>query len=137
MMEYVVDTHPLVWHFWRPARLGAAAQAAFQAAETGLARLYLPAVVLAELVMVVEKGRVKWMTVTMADLMAQINHMRRSASYEFLPLEPDTVIASRTLIAVPEIFDRLIVAEALRLGLPLITHDTVITNSKVVPVIWH
>ncbi|HWQ12437.1 MAG TPA: hypothetical protein VNL77_06545 [Roseiflexaceae bacterium] len=36
---------------------------------------------------------------------------------------PETVIASHTLTAIPDIFDRLVVAEARRLSLPLITRD--------------
>ncbi|MCI0388309.1 MAG: hypothetical protein MOB07_06040 [Acidobacteria bacterium] len=62
--------------------------------------------------------------------------MELSQYHELLPLLPETAVASRTLTAIPGIFDRLIAAEALRLGLPLITHDSVITNSGLVSVVW-
>jgi PIN domain nuclease of toxin-antitoxin system len=47
-----------------------------------------------------------------------------------------TVIGSHTLTAIPDIFDRLIVAEARRLSLPLITRDTAISGSGLVSVVW-
>ena len=135
MAEYVADAHAIAWHLFAQERLGQAALRILDEAVSGLHKIYLPAVALAEVIMVVEKKRLH--RATMQQLEIDLALMMRSANYEFLPLWPHHVIDSRTLTVIPDIFDRLIVAEALRLGLPLITHDTVITNSSVVPVIWH
>jgi PIN domain nuclease of toxin-antitoxin system len=51
-------------------------------------------------------------------------------------LLPETVIESHTFTAIPDIFDRLVVAEARRLGLPLITRDATIKASGLVSVVW-
>jgi PIN domain nuclease of toxin-antitoxin system len=133
-MEYVTDTHPLLWDLFTPRRLGKAAYAAFREVDCGNARLYIPAIVVSEMIMVIEKGRIP--TAAMTGLLYEINLMKQSQYHELLPLLPDTALANRTLTAIPDIFDCLIVAEALRLGLPLITHDSVITDSGLVNVIW-
>ena len=132
--EYVVDTHALVWSMYSPARLGRAAAAVFAEVEVGEARLHVPAVVVAEVLMVVERGRLPG--VAMAHLLPQLEAMRSSENYNLVPLLPEVVIASHTLSAIPDIFDRLIVAEALARGLPLITRDGVIHGSGLVATIW-
>lgn len=134
MMEYVADTHPLLWNLFIPKRLGRAAFAVFREVDRGNAKLYVPTIVVSEMLMVVEKSRIP--NVTMQDLLDEISLMELSQYHQLLPLLPETAVASRTLTAIPDIFDRLIAAEALRLGLPLITHDSVITNSGSVSVVW-
>lgn len=133
-MNYVADANATVWHLFARQRLGKSAQAVFDDAEAGRAKIFIPAVALAEVIMVVEKQRL--LGATMLQLEIDFALMQQSASYEFLPLFPDQVFASRTLTVIPEIFDRLIVADALRLGFPLITSDSVIRASGVVNVVW-
>jgi PIN domain nuclease of toxin-antitoxin system len=135
MMEYVADAHATAWHLFARQRLGKAALAAFDEAEAGRAKIFIPVVAVAEIIMVVEKRRLPG--VTMSQLEIELGLMQRSANYELLPLLPDLVIFSRTLTTIPDIFDRLIVAEASRLGLPLITTDSVIRLSGLVNVIWN
>jgi PIN domain nuclease of toxin-antitoxin system len=133
-MDYVADAHAVVWRFFAPQRVGPAAQAAFDAAHAGAARIYLPAVALAEVIMVIEKQRLPG--VPMAQLINRLQWMQSSSNYELLPLLPETVMASHRLTAIPDIFDRLIVAEAQRLGFPLISRDPVIRASNLVRVVW-
>ncbi len=133
-MDYVADAHAMVWHLFAQSRLGKDALAVLTDAAAGNARIYLPAVAVAEMIMVIEKRRLPG--ITMSQLEIELELMRNNASYEFLPLFPSTVIQSRTLTAIPEIFDRLIVTEAVRLGLPLITRDSVIRASGLVAIVW-
>ena len=133
-VEYVTDTHALVWSMYDPARLGRAASAAFAAADAGAARIHVPAVVVAEVLMVVERGRLPG--VAMAHVLSRLEAMRTSANYPLAPLLPEIVIASHTLTAIPDIFDRLIVADALSRGVPLISKDGVIQRSGLVRTIW-
>jgi len=133
-MEYVADANAIAWHLFARQRLGNAALAALDEAEAGRAKIFIPAVAVAEVIMVVEKHRLQG--ATMPQLEIELGLMQQSANYELLPLLPDLVISSRTLTAIPDIFDRLIVAESLRFGLPLITSDTVIRSSGLVNVIW-
>ncbi len=134
-VTYLTDTHAILWHlFITPRRLGPAAQVAFAEADAGQARIIVPAVVVAEMIAVVERGRLPGVTVVA--LLTQLHRMQYSANYWLLALRPATVIASHTLTAIPDIFDRLIVAEARRLGLPLITRDQGIRASNLVTVVW-
>lgn len=133
-MDHVADTHAIVWHLFAPSRLGQAALAVLADATSGNGRIYIPAVVVAEMIMVIEKKRLPG--ITMNQLEIELSLMKRSACYEFLPLFPDLVISSRRLTAVPDIFDRLVVAEAVQLGLPLLTSDSVIRASGLVSVVW-
>ncbi len=134
-MEYVADTHAMVWYLFAQSRLGKNAFSVLADAASGNSRIYLPAVVIAEMIMVVEKKRIPGITVPQLEI--ELELMRHSSNFELLPLFPETVIQSRTLTSIPDIFDRLVVAEALRLGLPLITGDSVIQASKLVTTIWN
>ncbi|WP_437594216.1 type II toxin-antitoxin system VapC family toxin [Sorangium sp. So ce1000] len=132
--EYVTDTHALVWSMYAPSRLGNAAQQAIAATDAGAARIHVPAVVVAETLMVVERGRLSG--ITLAHLLPRLEAMRTSDNYRLAPLLPDVVLASHTLTAIPDIFDRLIVAEALHRGTPLISKDTVIRRSALGTTVW-
>ena len=134
-MEYVADTHAVVWHLFARQRLGRAARALLQDADVGLVKIYLPAVALAEMIMVVERKRLPG--ANLPQMFAYLEARQNNRSYELLPLLPSHVKANHTLTVIPDIFDRLIVAETLRLGLPLITSDTVITGSGLVTVVWN
>ena len=134
MDEYVADAHAVIWHLFARQRLGTSAKAIFDDAQAGKAKILIPAVALAEVIMVVEKRRLPG--ITMQQLEIEYSLMRQSANYEFLPLLPDDIFNSRILTVIPDIFDRLIVSEALRMGVPLISNDTVIRSSGVVNVVW-
>jgi PIN domain nuclease of toxin-antitoxin system len=134
MNEYVTDTHALLWHLYEPSRLGRGAQVSFAEADTGTARIYVPALVIAEVIMVAEKGRIPG--VTLARVVPHLEAMRTSDNYPSTPLLPDVVLQSRTLTSVPDIFDRLIVAEAITRRVPLLSRDRVIRASGLVAVVW-
>lgn len=133
-MDYLTDAHALLWHMFDPGRLGATAQALFHACDSGQAQVAVPALVVAEMLMVVERGRLPG--VTMPQLLVGLAALRASDNYILLALDPDTVISSHAFAVIPDIFDRLITAEANHLGLPLINRDATIRDSGLVPVIW-
>lgn len=56
-MNYLTDGHALLWHLYWPQRLGGAAQRVFSDADTGQVCIHVPAVVVAEALMVVQKRR--------------------------------------------------------------------------------
>lgn len=134
MNEYVADTQAMIWYLFASNRLGQAARAVLREASAGKVKIYLPAVVIAEMIMTVERRRLP--SAAMPQLITHLDWMKRQPNYKLLPLDPELVISSRTLTVIPDIFDRLIVAETLRLGLPLITCDSIISASGLVPIIW-
>lgn len=134
MTEYVVDTHALLWHLYAPKRLGKVARQALGQVDEGEARAWIPAVAVAEALMVAEKGRIAGLG--LEALLSQFEAVRDSDNYRLSTLTADTVLASHRFSAIPDIFDRLIVAEADRRRLPLLTRDPVIRESQLVQTVW-
>lgn len=134
MKAYVIDTHAWVWQMFLPHKLGKAAAHILTAADCGTARIHIPAVVLAEFLMIANKRRVAGLDPEMAAQAIQAVHAHRAYSFE--PLTPEWVLSSQAHAAIPDIFDRLIVTEAAQRGIALITRDPVICGSGLVPTVW-
>ncbi len=134
-MKYITDAHALLWHLYQPRRLGNEAQQIFSNVDAGNGCIYVPAVVIAEVLMVVEKGRLSG--ATLAHLIPHLRIMvAECVNYDLTPLLPETVIASHKYTNIPDIFDRLIVTEAVLRDLPIITRDQLIQQSGIVSTIW-
>lgn len=129
-MVYVADTHALVWHLSGARPIGAAAHAAFSSAEHGTGTVVIPAIVVAELLMLAEKRR------AVVDVAKVVDALKRRPGIELSPLSLNTVLRIAGLTALPDIHDRLIVAEALERDATVITLDQAITASGLVPVVW-
>ena len=127
---YLTDTHPLIWYFLDSPKLSAPANNAFTAVDQGKASLLIPAIVVAELVFVVEKGRVQ------ADIDYLLERIRWAPNFKVIPLELEALLLFRQQTAIEEIHDRMVVVEALRHNATLITKDKAIHKSGIVEVIW-
>ncbi len=79
-MEYVTDTHPLVWSLYASHRLSPRIRDLFQRVDLGEHTIVIPAVVLAELIMVVEKRRVVG---TMPELLQALALLQAGAKLSF------------------------------------------------------
>ena len=130
MKTYLADTHSLIWYFVRPDRLEPGAAAAFAEVAAGAAMMYIPVIVLAELVMVIESGRV------VADFDSVLRRLQDISNIKIIDLGVERVLDLRGLKQIPDIHDRMIVAEAIAYNSTLITRDQIITASGCVPVIW-
>ena len=130
MKEYVVDTQAFVWWTQNPKRLGSGAARAFRLVDKGAARAYVPAVVAVELSLLQEAGR---RLVSVAELEAAT---KRNNGVVVLPLDLSQATEFALLVALTDPFDRLIVAAARTLSLPLITADERIADSGLVNVVW-
>jgi PIN domain nuclease of toxin-antitoxin system len=65
-----------------------------------------------------------------------INLTLASTNYAIVSIDAEIVLAAATIDDVPELHDRILVATANSLGVPLLTSDKVIASSKHVQVIW-
>jgi len=129
MSGYITDAHALIWYLAGSSRLGNATCLAFESAIGGGSVIYVPAIVVAELVMFAEKHK----TIRPENILAEL---RSKSAFQFLALLPETASKIQDLTAPPDIHDRLIVAEAMLQNFPLITLDGSITRSKLVEVVW-
>lgn len=128
-MNYVTDTHSLIWYFTDDQHLSKKALKSFESTvKEGL--IIVPAVVLAEILFITKKGRVPLgFTTTVAKIDALAN-------FEISPLDLDVLKIAESIAAPLEMHDILIVATAIRYDACLITRDEQITKSKVVKTIW-
>jgi PIN domain nuclease of toxin-antitoxin system len=129
MVEYVADTHALIWYLSGSERLGDEARALFDSAIAGEIRVLIPAIVVAELIMFAEKHK----TIKPDNI---ISELRSRSNFQLLALLPETAAKIQDFRTLPDIHDRLIVAETVLQGATLITYDKAITDSGLVNVIW-
>ena len=129
---YVSDTHALVYHTLnRSARLGRKANQIFVRAESLQAVVVIPSMVLWEVVLLMELGRLS--------LDQSFEHwcrrLQNHRGFDIVPLDWLDVNEARS-ISLIDPYDRLIVGTATRLDMPLITRDQQIVDSGLVETIW-
>lgn len=133
MRRYVTDTHALLRYSGAGrGRLPQRVRRVFQQCEAGRATIVVPVVVAWETALLVEDG-----VIALQPSFTQWwDRLAGMPNYSVLPLDLDVVKAAYGLRTLADPSDRLIVATALALGLPLITADSTITDSGLVPIIW-
>ena len=133
MSAWVADTHALVWYAGgRTTKLGKRARRAFEAFDRGEATLYVPAPVAIEIWLLEKNG-----TLQIDGGLAR--WWRALARPELVHLDltlDDLLVAARLDLGHADVFDRLVVAQALRVDCPLLTRDTEITDWGGVDVAW-
>lgn len=130
MATYVADTHALVWYLAGSPLLSESARQVFDEAVKGESQVIVPVISLAELILMIEKGRSK------VEMEEVLKVLRAASGIVIKELVLDVVLKIEKLKALPDIHDRLIVAEALANDAILITRDEAITKSGLVKVIW-
>ena len=134
MSQYVTDTHALYWHLTGDLRLSTAARQIFCDADAGLHQILVPGVVPIEMVYLAEKGRLDPALVDrVLSLLDVVN-----GSYAVAPLDQHVARALRNVPRsdVPDMPDRIIVATAYQLGLPLLTRDGAIRKAAWLRTPW-
>ncbi len=128
-MDYVTDTHSILWYFTEDPRLSKRAFDVFE----GTVRegfIIIPAVVLAEIMFIAKKGRI---TLTFEETLKKIE---RYENFDLALLDVDILKVANKIEADLEMHDRLIVATALYFNATLITKDRQIGNAAICPTIW-
>lgn len=129
-MEYLADTVAIVRHLCKHPSLGIQAAQIVCDADDGRHRVYLSAITLMGVLYLSEAKRID------VDLDELIERISKSANYEIVPANAGVVLAAVGVDDVPELHDRIIVATAKYLDVPILTGDEVISRSKHVQTIW-
>ena len=129
-MSYVTDAHPLIWHLLHSKRLSAKAAAIFNTADAGQDVIYIPTIVLGELMHIAEAALIP---LKFSDVLKQI---KSGDNYVTIPLDLPIIEAAAEISARLEMYDRLIVATAKVLNASLITRDEAMTAAGIVLVVW-
>ena len=134
MPAYVTDTHPLIWHLTQDhAKLSPLARRIFEETDRGLHTVWIPSIVLVEVVYISEKKNI-----LPHGGSSFLTRLAGATNFRIDPLDLPTVSAMQVIprAKITGMPDRIIAATSLKLGLPLITADPQITTSGLVPVAW-
>jgi len=129
MNKYVTDTMALVLRLEK-RKMGARAKATFEKAENDNAVIFVPAMVLAELMYLSERGRIE----TSLDMFSKYSEQFQNIQGE--PLNEEIIKVASRIKDIPELHDRLIAATAGKNRCPLLTNDPIIRASKHVKTLW-
>jgi PIN domain nuclease of toxin-antitoxin system len=127
---YMTDTHSFFWYLTNSSRLGPNASIAFDEADNGMALIYVPAIVLAELYYLNEKFD------RPVDFATEYARLSKNSQFVLLPFMPEEVLDFDTDRTVAEMHDRMVVGAARRLGVPCVTKDAEIAASGLVAIVW-
>ncbi len=130
MPDYILDTHACLYALIAPKKLGAHARKALRRVERGGPRAWIPAAVVAEIVLLHELGRT-------AVGLAELREVFAAASnFSFLPLDLSQLDHFSAHGVIRDPFDRLIVAATRSLHGKLLTKDQALADFNIVPTVW-
>ena len=130
MSDLVLDTHACLYALASPDRLGVAARRALKQVEAGRAVAWIPAAVVAEIVLLRELGRVRVGFPELTDVFAT------SSAFRFLPLDLRQLDEFSAHVALRDPFDRLIVSACRAVRATLLTKDEALAERGLVRVLW-
>ncbi len=129
MSKYVLDTMALVLYL-ENRRLPQTIKNHFFEATQNKAQLWIPAITLAEIGYLFQKGRID------TNLEAVDKLLQHYSSFQVASLTFEIVQASFQITDIPELHDRLIAGTAKHLKIPPLTNDPVIAKSSFVQTFW-
>jgi len=130
MALFIADTHSLAWYFTKSRKLGRKAFQVFRDSTSGEGIIVVPTVVLAEIMDISEKKRIK------VDYEEILEKIENSSNFEIYSLDVDVLRVARNITTIPELHDRIVVATAKLLDAKLLTRDENIQKSGIVEAVW-
>jgi PIN domain nuclease of toxin-antitoxin system len=129
-MDYVTDTHSLVWYLTNDKRLGKKALAIFDKADNDEVAIIIPTIALAEIIHICEKKKID------LKIKEVVEKIHNSSNYIPYNLNMAVLEKSISLKNITELHDRIIAATTKMIKAKLITKDEEITKSGVVETLW-
>lgn len=129
-MTYLADTVTVIRHFSGTGKIGKKTRMILEDVEQGKHHIFISVISIVEIMYLSEKKRIR---IDMADTLRMINS---SVNYSIVDLTSDIVVLAQN-IKFPELHDRLIIATANYLKIPILTGDKRIRDEiNMVESIW-
>ncbi len=129
-MNFVADTHALIWWFTDSPKLSQKASQIFEQCERGESIIFVPTIVVAELLSSFDKKRIAF---NFKNLFKKI---RNSENFVLIALDYTILEKMIILKEVPELHDKIIASTAKYLKVPIITKDGVLQNLPSIETVW-
>jgi len=129
-MNFVTDTHPLIWWFIGSPRITPKAVEIFEGCESGQNIIFIPSIVLAESLSIFDKKRITF------DFRRLLERIEDSENFIIIPLDYPILQKMIDLKDIPELHDKIIVSTSRYLDAPIITKDKMIQNLPHIKSVW-
>lgn len=128
-MEYAADTVTIVRHFTNTGKIGRKANDVLEGVENGEHHIFVSVISLVEVMYLSQKQRID------IDLDRTMKVINNSLNYSIVNLTPEIVkIAEK--IEHPELHDKLIIATAKYMDIPLLTSDKQVRELDEIETVW-
>jgi PIN domain nuclease of toxin-antitoxin system len=132
-MTYVTDTHALIHHVTdHKRRLGHRSRKIFERVDRGLDKIIVPFTVLEEVLLLSEVGKIH-IPLPFRDFVISLE---KSDNVDLSANDIAVLLEAATFTTIRDPYDRMIIAQARVVGLPLITGDGKIQESGLVRTVW-
>lgn len=129
-MNFLADTHALLWWFTDSPKISPRATEIFEKCEEGENVIFIPSIVIAEALSIFDKKRVAF------DFKKLFKKIIDSDNFMVIALDYPILQKMIDLKDVPELHDKIIVSTAKYLNLPIITKDEVLHNLSHIKTVW-
>ena len=129
-MNFVADTHALIWWFTNSPKISKKASQIFEQCECGENIIFIPSIVVAELLSIFDKKRIAF------DFKNLFKNIRTSENFVLIALDYPILEKMIALREVPELHDKIIASTAKYLNVPIITKDGVLQSLPSIKAVW-
>lgn len=129
-MEYVTDTHSLVWYLTGDKKLSSKAKSIFSDLERGKGKLIISVVVFLEALVIIEKGRIK---TTWQGFNSKVSQFPTAIIY---PIGLDVLQQIDKVGKSLELHDRILATTAKIHNAIIITRDPGINKARGIKTVW-
>lgn len=129
-MNFITDTHQLLWWFTENPKLSPKASEIFSKCEEGESVIFVPSIVVAEALSIFDKKRISF------DFKKLFKKINESENFIIIPLDFPILLKMVDLKDIPELHDKIIASTAKHLNIPLITKDEILHNFLDVKTVW-
>ena len=129
-MNFVTDTHALLWWFTNSSKIGPKASEIFEKCERGENVIFIPSIVIAEALSIFEKKRVSF------DFKKLFKKIYESENFVLIALDYGILQKMVDLKDIFELHDKIIVSTAKYLNFPIITKDKVLQDIPYIKTVW-